>query len=233
MNVTDTLLRWIELGGPVMVVLLALSVLALALIIAKTWEFHDLRIGDARFVAPALREWHAGRHEQALSALGRHPSPLAALLRETMVALDRPNARLEAVREQAAQWAAEKLDRVRSGLRVLEVVAALAPLLGLLGTVLGMIEAFQRLQEAGDRVDPAILSGGIWQALLTTAAGLAIAIPVVAVLNWLDARVARLHGEMQGALTRLLVEPLEPEDTPGGRRAQERAAAMAVPLKSG
>jgi biopolymer transport protein ExbB len=66
---------------------------------------------------------------------------------------------------------------------VLELISTIAPLLGLLGTVLGMIAAFQALQESGSRADPAILAGGIWEALLTTAAGMAVAIPASITLD--------------------------------------------------
>ena len=79
--------------------------------------------------------------------------------------------------------------RLERGFRYLDSVAQLAPLLGLFGTVLGMIEAFQALQDAGSQVDPSILAGGIWVALLTTAVGLVVAMPTSIVLNWFEARM--------------------------------------------
>jgi len=81
--------------------------------------------------------------------------------------------------------------------------AAVAPLLGLRGTVLGMVEACQSLEAAGNRVNPAILSGGIWEALLTTAAGLIVAIPAVAAHNWLERSVERYSRFMEDVATRL------------------------------
>jgi hypothetical protein len=100
---------------------------------------------------------------------------------------------------------------LRSWFRPLEVIASLAPLLGLFGTVLGMIKAFQQLESAGSQVNPAILSGGIWEALLTTAVGLAVAIPVVALLNWLERRVDRLAIEMESVLNRFYALELDAE----------------------
>jgi biopolymer transport protein ExbB len=88
-------------------------------------------------------------------------------------------------------------------LRPLEVIANLSPLLGLMGTVLGMISAFQNMEGAGNQVDPSVLSGGIWQALLTTAVGLAVAIPVVAAYNWLDRKVERISSRMNNKVTRV------------------------------
>ena len=83
------------------------------------------------------------------------------------------------------------------------MIATTAPLLGLLGTVVGMIDAFQALQEAGSRADPAALAGGIWEALLTTAAGMAVAIPAGVALTWFESIAARLQGDMETAATRV------------------------------
>ena len=85
--------------------------------------------------------------------------------------------------------AAKTLASYQSGFRILDNIAQIAPLLGLFGTVLGMIDAFQALQAAGSAVDPAALAGGIWVALLTTAAGLAVAMPTSLALSWLESRV--------------------------------------------
>ena len=82
-------------------------------------------------------------------------------------------------------------------MKVLEVIGGLAPLLGLFGTVLGMIEAFQQLEAAGSQVDPAILSGGIWLALLTTAAGLAVAMPAVIIYVFFDRYLEQLAHDLE------------------------------------
>ncbi|MGR3541375.1 MAG: MotA/TolQ/ExbB proton channel family protein [Hasllibacter sp.] len=89
------------------------------------------------------------------------------------------------------------LAEARAGLRGLEVVATVAPLLGLLGTVLGMIAAFQALQESGAAADPSVLAGGIWEALLTTAAGMAVAIPATAALSFFEGRAERLAVDLE------------------------------------
>ena len=106
------------------------------------------------------------------------------------------------------QYGGDMLESLRSHLRPLEVIASLAPLLGLLGTVLGMIEAFRDLEQAGSQVDPAVLSGGIWQALLTTAIGLAVAMPVIVALNWLERAIDRCAHEMDSVVTRVFTVDL-------------------------
>ena len=88
-------------------------------------------------------------------------------------------------------------------LRILEVIASLAPLLGLLGTVLGMIEAFKAMEAAGSQVNPAVLSGGIWQALLTTAIGVAVAIPVSMIHSWFERKIELEASAIQDDIERV------------------------------
>ena len=102
-----------------------------------------------------------------------------------------------------------RFSRLERGFRFLDTVAQVAPLLGLFGTVLGMIEAFQALQEAGSQVDPSLLAGGIWVALLTTAAGLAVAMPASVVLSWFESRMADERALADYALSVVLRPDLQ------------------------
>ena len=106
-------------------------------------------------------------------------------------------------------------------MRIIEATSQLAPLLGLFGTVIGMIEAFQTLQSAGSDADPAALAGGIWVALLTTAVGLAVAIPAAFMLYWFEGRIDRERSRIEIALTRLLTAKTSPQSS-------VQAAALAV-----
>jgi biopolymer transport protein ExbB len=201
-------LEWLRLGGPAMLILLGLSVASVTLILVKAWEFWELRIGQRDFVARAVTSWHAGRADQALALLHSQVTPLAKVMAAAIKGRSNPALGEAEVREQTAQLASEQLESARRLLRPLEVIASLAPLLGLLGTVLGMIQVFQRLQVAGDRVNPSILSGGLWEALLTTAAGLTVAIIALAGFHALDRVVERLHHDMESALTRIFTRPI-------------------------
>jgi len=99
-------------------------------------------------------------------------------------------------------------EQVGRGLRLLDVIAQVAPLLGLFGTVLGMITAFQTLQTAGGTADPAVLAGGIWVALVTTAAGLIVAMPTSMALSWFDGCLERHERALRDALEEVLVPNL-------------------------
>lgn len=114
------------------------------------------------------------------------------------------------MKEELDRVASLRLNQLRAYLRPLEVIASLSPLLGLLGTVLGMIVAFQQMEAAGNQVDPSVLSGGIWQALLTTAVGLAVAIPAVMAHNWMERKVERVAALMSDTVTRIFTTPREP-----------------------
>lgn len=215
----------IVLGGPVVAILLCLSVIALTIIVAKLWQFSRMRIADRRTPNAALTIYQGGNVEAAISMAHRSSNPTAQVLARAIE--DRERRRPEAmIREELLRRGGELLETMRSWFRALEVIASLSPLLGLFGTVLGMIEAFQALQHAGSQVDPAILASGIWQALLTTAVGLAVAMPVIVVLNWFERRVDRLAHDMDSIITQVFTSeagvqhmPIQDVPAPEQRRA--------------
>jgi biopolymer transport protein ExbB len=206
-TVIERLQEWLALGGPVVMVLLAMSVLALALIIVKLMQFHQARLWQRNPARQSLALWQQGKPDAALAVAAASANPTSQTLARAMRGQRRqvPEA---TVREEVLRYGSDALFQLRRGLRPLEVIGALAPLLGLLGTVLGMIKAFQQLEAAGNQVNPAILSGGIWEALLTTAVGLCVAIPVVAVLNWLERKVDHLAHEMDNVVTQVFTQDL-------------------------
>lgn len=173
-----------ELGGPVLVILVFVSVVTLALVLLKVWQFQMAGVGRRKRLQNALDHWDKGDQEAARSQLGRSKHFLASVVALGMGIHNRSgvNDRLEAEAERC-------LAPLEGGFRILDTVAQLSPLLGLLGTVLGMIEAFQALQDAGTQVDPTLLAGGIWVALLTTAAGLSVAMPAFVALSWFETRI--------------------------------------------
>lgn len=200
MNLLETLNGLFALGGPVIAVLLVMSVLTLSVTLYKLWQFSVSGVGRHKILADALALWDAGDQSAARERLLSSRSYLAPLIGKAMTVYDKPGVddRLDAEVGQA-------LSVLERGFRLLDTVAQIAPLLGLFGTVLGMIEAFRSLQEAGSTVDPSLLAGGIWVALLTTAVGLAVAIPTSMVLAWFESRTARERVFADKALRIVLV----------------------------
>jgi hypothetical protein len=128
-----------------------------------------------------------------------------------------------ALDDEATRRGNLEIEAMSRGLRLLELVAMISPLLGLLGTVLGMIQSFRQLEMAGGAANASVLAGGIWQALLTTAAGLLVAIPAAVAASLLAARVEAAGSEIETAVGRLwLIEFGRPEGRPP---AADRAAA--------
>jgi biopolymer transport protein ExbB len=198
----------IEAGGIVVVILLAMSVLTVAVVLAKIIQFAVLRIGDTKPVRAGLASYRAGNRSQAIALLRGTRNPAAQITADAIDRLPAAGQRTDLLREEIGRRAADALENLRSHLRTIEVVATLSPLLGLFGTVLGMIEAFQAMESAGSQVNPAVLSGGIWEALLTTAVGLAIAVPAVAAVNYLDRRVEQVTHVMEDAITQVFTASL-------------------------
>ncbi len=175
-------------GGPVIWVLLGYSVAGLALFLER--YIHFLRMGSPpRSLEDRLRRAPGA----SLAGEGKpERGPEAAVIRALLAARERGVRDLVRVGNRVRE---EELHRMERGLRTLGVLANTAPLLGLLGTVLGMIKAFRVIEAAGGRVDAQALAGGIWEAMLTTGAGLGVAIPLLILLHLLEARVeTRAHN---------------------------------------
>jgi biopolymer transport protein ExbB len=196
-------LETLRLGGPLVALLLLMSLVALTVVIAKLVQFRALRLGDLGPVHDALAAYRRGQVRHALGLLEGRRNPVAQTVLDAIRAERRAAADRSLLREETARRAGAHVETLRSHLRVLEVIATLSPLLGLFGTVLGMIDAFQQMEAAGSQVDPAVLSGGIWEALMTTAVGLAVAIPATAASNWLERRVERATHAMEDAVTQV------------------------------
>lgn len=199
MIIIERLEAILDLGGPVVLILGLVSVLVLAVVLYKLWQFTASGVGRHKAIRESLELWDAGHHEAAHKALGGSTSYFAPVVKQALAAPAAPDLRARLEAEAETRFA-----RLETGFRLLDSVAQLAPLLGLFGTVLGMIEAFQSLQEAGSSVDPSILAGGIWVALLTTAVGLAVAMPTSLILSWLEARMERERVFGEKALTTVL-----------------------------
>lgn len=191
-------------GGPVIAILAVLSVVAVAVILQKLWLFSSTGMGRHEKIREAMLLWKRNQGLQAIKLLQVQKNAAAVTVRHTLQGLHYSPDRQDLVREDIDRVAGEELAKARKGIRLLETIAQIAPLLGLFGTILGMIEAFQALQSAGANVDPSALAGGIWVALLTTAAGLALAIPASMIATWFDTLVDAEQQAIESMVTSLL-----------------------------
>lgn len=214
----------VSLGGPVTIVLLLLSIIALAIVLFKAVQMVAERSRNKRLISEALRLWRDGEQTAAVTTVAHAQRGVARLLRVAMQGKQASSIPEAQVREELQRLASADMQRIRSHLRTLEVIATISPLLGLFGTVLGMIEAFRQMELAGSQVDPAVLSGGIWQALLTTGVGLAVAIPVTLAHQWLDRRAEHHAHRMEDTVTQVFTASVRQHTQPDSPPAMTRDA---------
>ena len=189
-TILDTLLR----GGVLMLPIVVCSVVGIAIILDRALCYRRLKLRD--FFLPGLvrAALESGNVEAGLASL-RGETAGVAVIRETLAYI-RENG-LRALNNGYALAAGNLVSRMERHLRSLETVAAVSPLLGLLGTVFGMIRAFMAIEAHGAGVNATLLAGGIWEALLTTAAGLTVAIPCMLFHGAFQGRLERVESQLQ------------------------------------
>lgn len=227
----ESLLTLLEAGGPVVLILVGLSVIMLATALIKFGQF--LRVGVWRRTSAerAVALVRQGRADEAVAVARNGRGEAARIVGAVIGPYRRSDLKASSVREEATRMIDETAERLRSSVRILEVIASLAPLLGLFGTVLGMIDAFQNLESSGSRADPAILSGGIWEALLTTAVGLAVAMPAVVLVNLIDRSIESFVADLDNMVAQIF----NPGVASGAQSPEHQGAAHGLhqPLPAG
>lgn len=200
-QVDGTLIQLVLAGGPIVWLLMFISVFALGVILLKVGQFFRLQPENIKNVSTSLNHWQNGDIKIAKKVL-QIKFPVQDILFQAMEGVSN-NHNLDNLQKDLTRKANELIHQLRLYLRPLEVIASLSPLLGLMGTVVGMIIAFKQMEAAGSNVDPAVLSGGIWQALLTTAAGLTVAIPVAAMHSYFERKVERISHVLNSAVSQV------------------------------
>ena len=184
----DSVFDMILNGGPLMVPIAFCSIVSIAFVVERSIRLREGELGSKRYGKRILESLEAGGPEKALLACDAEERPLGRVLRAGIARFACPVLELEKAVEDAGT---REVKRLNANLKPLIVVVMIAPLLGLLGTVWGMIEAFSNIALQDGLGKPELLASGISQALITTAAGLSVAIPTQAAHFWLRARVDR------------------------------------------
>ncbi len=188
-------------GGYVMYPILLCSILFVAILIERLFHLHRAQINTNEFVAGIRNILKKGNIAEAVSICEDTPGPVAHVIKAGIMKHDRPKAE---IREAIDDAALHEVPRLEKNLVVLATIAHISPLLGLFGTVLGMIQVFDKIKKLAGHTDPVQLAGGIGQALITTAAGLAVAIPVFVAYNYLVSRVGALVWDMERTATEVV-----------------------------
>ncbi|MFH1413852.1 MAG: MotA/TolQ/ExbB proton channel family protein [Candidatus Omnitrophota bacterium] len=191
-------------GGPMMWVILFCSIIALAIILEKFWQLHNININTQQFLDKIREKIKRRQIKEALEVCDGAKSPLANILKAGILKYDRPRAQIIEAIEDSSLY---EIPKIEKRLSILATIAHISPLLGLLGTVLGLVRCFQIIQAKASSfhpVSPGDLAGGIWEALLTTVAGLFVAIPTYFVYNYLANNINNFILEMEKASTELV-----------------------------
>ncbi len=194
-------------GGPVVYILLGLSIYVLSIVIYKLHILSKVNFFRFDVTEESLTMWLNNNKEDAYTSISKDQHPQKEVVSFTMYHLLKNNltqAKERYLREEVSRLSQERLEYFDSNLDTLKVIAMVAPLLGLLGTVFGMIDAFQQMEMAGNNINPSTLSGGIWEALLTTAVGLSVAIPTVLFESFFRATNEKLKINIEHSVTKLL-----------------------------
>lgn len=203
-------------GGPVMIPLAALSVMGLAVVIEKLINLRAPMVIQREIVSCVESVKSPADIPMAIKICQRYDTPFANIVR---TGLEESGAPAIIVRQAMEDVGRREVARLSRFLVVLETVAAAGPLLGLLGTVFGMIQVFSVISIAGVG-NAGLLSGGIAQALITTAAGLCIGVPALIAFNFFDARVDAFSNKID-SYAHLLLKNLSDMDKPAGSRVRE------------
>ncbi len=175
-------------GGPLMIPIAVCSIIALAFVVERSTNLRSSTIGNKRFARDLTAIFEKEGAETAMQLCESSKTPLSRILHSSLSRRDQPFLEMEKAVEDTG---VREVKRLSAGLRPLVVVAMITPLLGLLGTVWGMIGAFTNIAVQDGLGKPELLAGGISQALITTAAGLAVAIPTQAAYYYFRSRIDR------------------------------------------
>ena len=204
-------------GGWIMWPILICSLVAVTIFLERMFYLKNIKTKNKKFILRIKDLVKRGNIESAISACRKNSTPLAKIMLAGLMKFGQGKEEIKAAIEDSAN---QEVPLLEGNLPVLSTVANVAPLLGLLGTVLGMIQSFNVITSMGVG-DPKVLAGGISVALLTTAFGLTVAIPTVVAYNYLSRRVEKIIREMEGSCTELL-DLLVSQENNGNKLVREQ-----------
>ena len=206
---TLNLLDLASKGGWLMIVLLILSIIAIYIFGSKWWMIHKASKVDRNFIKNIRALIHDGKTKSAIELCRKYDTPTARLVEKGIERIGRP---LEDIQAAVENMGNVEVARLEKGLPMLATIAGGAPMIGFLGTVTGMIQAFFEMANAGNNIDITLLSGGIYEAMITTVGGLFVGIIAYFGYNYLTSQISNLVFKMENATIAfidMLHEPAE------------------------
>jgi len=195
-EMSESLFSMFTLGGPLMWVLLVLSIVAIYIIGWKWWTLNKASKIDGNFMNDIRDYMNAVKTKSAVTLCRKYDNPVARMVETGIHRLGRPMGDIQSAIENTGNV---EVGRLEKGLPILATIAGGAPMIGFLGTVLGMVKAFFNMSKAGNNIDITLLSDGIYTAMLTTVGGLIVGIIAYFGYNWLTAKISNLVNKMESS----------------------------------
>ena len=193
--------KFIMKGGFLMWPILLCSVISVTIILERLYKLHRARIKIPNILSRVKNLLKEGKSDEALKLCESVNDPVAHIL---AIGIRIRKRSIEEQEKMISRAGSRIIRQLEKNLRGLATIGNITPLLGLLGTVTGMIKAFIKIQELGGRVDASVLAGGIWEALITTAAGLSVAIPTLVAYHYFESKVDNIGARMKDGAGELL-----------------------------
>ena len=195
-EMSTSLWSMFNMGGPLMWVLLALSILAIYLIGRKWWMIKNASKIDPHFMQDIRDYMNEGKTKSAITLCRKYDNPVARMVETGIHRMGRPMSDIQNAIENCGNVEVARLEK---GLPLLASIAGGAPMIGFLGTVLGMVKAFFNMSKAGNNIDITLMSDGIYTAMLTTVGGLIVGIIAYFGYNWLTSQISDLVYKMESS----------------------------------
>jgi biopolymer transport protein ExbB len=196
-----SLLSVLSKGGWLMIPIALFSLIAVGIFIERLMVLRKAKINLNAFLLKIRQSLNKRDYDNALLICSNTPGPISKVIEKGIRLRGQSREEIKDAIESAGR---SEIYQLEKGFAALATISGVAPLTGFLGTVTGMIQAFMRIQELGGNVNATVLAGGIWEALITTAAGLIVGIPALLAYNYLVTKVQRLVFEMEVSSTNLL-----------------------------
>ena len=203
-----SVLDYIQKGGVMMIPIGIASLVMLAVAAERLLSLRRRKIVPEKFLEGLQAELEKSGHnrDRALAYCDKNKSPISNICAAGIKKIGRPVEAIEKAVQDAGEW---EIFKLRKNVRVLSVVAAITPLMGLVGTIFGMIRAFQTVATSGDALGKTeLLAEGIYEAMVTTAAGLLVAIPALIFYHWISAKIEKLVADMDRVCIELIEDSL-------------------------
>ena len=188
-------------GGPLMIVLLILSIIAIYIFGKKWWAIRRAGKIDKDFMMDIRDYVHEGKLKSAVTLCTKYDTPVARMVEAGLARAGKPLSDIQTAVENVGNVEVASLEK---GLPYLATISGGAPMIGFLGTVLGMVQAFFNMSNAGNNIDITLLSSGIYTAMITTVGGLIVGILAYFGYNFLSARISSLVYSMESATIELM-----------------------------